>query len=65
MKIVFIIDQVYKHGGTEKGALGRYKQWLAMLSQAWPQAQFLFEKVKRESSYPVIVSLLIESTQLV
>ena len=59
-----VVNEAYVKS-TEKGAIGRYKQWLAMLSQAWPQAQFLFEKVKRESSYPVIVSLLIESTQLV
>ncbi|MFO1391721.1 MAG: tRNA-dihydrouridine synthase family protein [Agitococcus sp.] len=50
---------------TEKGALGRYKQWLAMLSQAWPQAQLLFEKVKRESSYANVVSLLRSSTLMI
>jgi tRNA-dihydrouridine synthase C len=36
---------------TEKGAIGRYKQWLAMLSQHWPQAKLLFELVKKETVY--------------
>ena len=43
---------------TEKGAIGRYKQWLAMLSQYWPQAKLLFELVKRENVYQNIVALV-------
>jgi hypothetical protein len=46
---------------TEKGAIGRYKQWLAMLSQYWPQAKLLFELVKRESLYQNIVALVLAS----
>lgn len=49
---------------TEKGAIGRYKQWLAMMSQAWPPAQLLFEKVKRETSYSNIIRLVNESRYL-
>jgi tRNA-dihydrouridine synthase C len=46
---------------TEKGAIGRYKQWLAMLSQHWPQAKLLFELVKKESLYQKIVALVLAS----
>ncbi len=35
---------------TERGAIGRYKQWLAMLSRRWPQAQKLFHDIKRRES---------------
>lgn len=32
---------------SEKGAVGRYKQWLGMLSLYWPQAAILFSQVRR------------------
>ncbi len=32
---------------SESGAVGRYKQWLAMLTAAYPQARQLFADVKR------------------
>ena len=33
---------------TEQGVVGRYKQWLAMLTQGWPEAKLLFEQIKKE-----------------
>jgi tRNA-dihydrouridine synthase C len=33
---------------TEQGVVGRYKQWLAMLTQGWPEAKLLFERIKKE-----------------
>lgn len=32
---------------TERGAIGRYKQWLAMLTKTWPEALVLFQTVKK------------------
>lgn len=32
---------------TERGAIGRYKQWLAMLVRDWPEARELFGRVKK------------------
>lgn len=32
---------------TERGAIGRYKQWLAMLTRQWPEAAVLFQKIKK------------------
>lgn len=31
---------------TERGAIGRYKQWLAMLTKNWPEALLLFQQIK-------------------
>ncbi|MDQ8037314.1 MAG: tRNA-dihydrouridine synthase [Pedobacter sp.] len=31
---------------TESGAIGRYKQWLAMLTRSWPEARALFAGIK-------------------
>lgn len=31
---------------TESGAIGRYKQWLAMLTRSWPEARALFGLIK-------------------
>lgn len=50
---------------TESGAVGRYKQWLAMLSQAWPPAKLLFDLVKKEKSYHRIQELLVQSDVLI
>ena len=32
---------------SERGAVGRYKQWLGMMSEAYPEAAALFAEVKR------------------
>lgn len=32
---------------SERGAIGRYKQWLAMLVRDWPEARELFGRVKK------------------
>jgi hypothetical protein len=36
---------------TEQGVVGRYKQWLAMLTQGWPEAKLLFEHWSKKSVY--------------
>ena len=46
---------------TENGAIGRYKQWLAMLALAWPQAKILFDAIKKERDYANIVDLVAAS----
>jgi tRNA-dihydrouridine synthase C len=32
---------------TDAGLVGRYKQWLGMLTQGYPQAQALWDHIKR------------------
>ena len=32
---------------TEVGMIGRYKQWLGMMSKAYPEAQALWNQVKK------------------
>ena len=47
--------------GTAKNdavMVGRYKQWLGMLSQGYPEAQCLWQIVKREKNLATIVKLL-------
>ena len=47
--------------GTAKNdavMVGRYKQWLGMLSQGYPEAQSLWQIVKREKNLATIVKLL-------
>ena len=46
---------------SEHGAIGRYKQWLAMLAQGWPQAKALFEVVKKEKSCERMQALVAQS----
>ncbi|HNI62842.1 MAG TPA: hypothetical protein PLF28_05195, partial [Agitococcus sp.] len=46
---------------TEAGAVGRYKQWLGMLLQAWPEAQTLFQQIKKERSYSQIYQIVQQS----
>ena len=46
---------------TEGGAVGRYKQWLAMLTQGYAEAGELFEKVKRVKQLAEIRALLNEN----
>lgn len=45
-------------GWTAAGAVGRYKQWLALLTQGYPEARPLFDQVKRlrlrEELYPLL-----------
>lgn len=43
--------------GTENGLVGRYKQWLAMTSTAYPEAIIQFQRVKREKRISDIVAL--------
>ncbi|MCG2901906.1 tRNA-dihydrouridine synthase C, partial [Escherichia coli] len=32
---------------TEVGMIGRYKQWLGMMTKAYPEAKSLWDEVKR------------------
>ncbi|WP_299221014.1 tRNA-dihydrouridine synthase [uncultured Psychrobacter sp.] len=43
--------------------VGRYKQWLGMLTKGYSEAQILWEKVKREKSKAAIIAALQLSTQ--
>lgn len=44
--------------------VGRYKQWLGMLTKGYSEAQILWENVKREKSKATIITALKSSTQL-
>lgn len=35
---------------TEIGMIGRYKQWLGMMTKAYPEAQELWTKVKKKNN---------------
>lgn len=45
-------------GWTERGAVGRYKQWLAMLTRSWPEARLLFAAVKRRQRLAEVEGVL-------
>ncbi len=44
--------------------VGRYKQWLGMLTKGYSEAQILWENVKREKSKATIIAALQSSTHL-
>lgn len=46
---------------TEHGAIGRYKQWLGLLTRTWPEAQPLFDQVKRMQHISAVRAALHES----
>lgn len=48
---------------TEIAMVGRYKQWLGMMSKAYPQAEQLWQSVKRLKSIDEIVEVLKISIQ--
>ncbi|MFZ5561564.1 MAG: tRNA dihydrouridine synthase [Pseudomonadota bacterium] len=52
------------HGSnwTERGAIGRYKQWLAMLAQAWPEARTLFDTIKKLQHFSEVQAALAASS---
>lgn len=43
---------------TDNMMVGRYKQWLGMLTQGYPEAQCLWDKVKRERQLESILEIL-------
>jgi tRNA-dihydrouridine synthase C len=43
---------------TERGAIGRYKQWLGMLTRRWPEAVVLFQRVKKSQSFAEVAAAL-------
>ncbi|MDF2446859.1 MAG: tRNA-dihydrouridine synthase [Moraxellaceae bacterium] len=43
---------------TERGAIGRYKQWLAMLTRDWPEAVTLFHQVKKLQRFTDVEAVL-------
>ena len=46
---------------TEIGMIGRYKQWLGMMTKAYPEAQELWAKVKKEKQLDDIINYLEQS----
>lgn len=45
---------------TERGAISRYKQWLAMLTRDWPEARELFARVKKLQRFDEVWPALIQ-----
>lgn len=43
---------------TERGAIGRYKQWLAMMTREWPEAVVLFQRVKKLQRFAEVEAAL-------
>jgi tRNA-dihydrouridine synthase C len=43
---------------TERGAIGRFKQWLAMLVRDWPEARALFGRVKQMQTFAEVREVL-------
>lgn len=43
---------------TEIGMVGRYKQWLGMMSKAYPEAKVLWDQIKRQKSLQEITQQL-------
>ncbi|MFU8926866.1 tRNA dihydrouridine synthase [Acinetobacter puyangensis] len=54
LQIAFLNGQ-YK---TEIGLIGRYKQWLGMMSKAYPEAQDLWQVVKKIKTMPELLNAL-------
>ncbi|MHA3055184.1 tRNA-dihydrouridine synthase C [Acinetobacter sp. ANC 4633] len=48
---------------TEIGMVGRYKQWLGMMSKAYPEAKQLWDEVKRIKILEDVIQQLQRSTQ--
>lgn len=48
---------------TEVILVGRYKQWLAMLTKGYSEAQILWDKIKREKNKAAIIKALHHSVQ--
>lgn len=48
---------------TEVILVGRYKQWLAMLTKGYVEAQILWNSIKREKNKAVIISALRDSVR--
>ena len=46
---------------SERGAVGRYKQWLAMMVRDWPEARELFTRVKRLQRFEEVRAALLAS----
>ncbi|WP_227430889.1 tRNA dihydrouridine synthase [Psychrobacter sp. I-STPA6b] len=43
---------------NDKVLIGRYKQWLGMLSKGYPEAHILWEQIKREKQLKYIIDIL-------
>ncbi len=50
------------HYKTEIGLIGRYKQWLDMMTRAYPEAEHLWQQVKKIKSMPELLFILENST---
>ncbi|MGO2339769.1 MAG: tRNA dihydrouridine synthase [Psychrobacter sp.] len=51
------------HAKTEVILVGRYKQWLAMLTKGYGEAKVLWDSIKREKSKAAIISALLASVR--
>ena len=53
----------FLHGEAKNDIVlvGRYKQWLAMLTKGYPEAQHLFQEIKREQDKATIIHALQKS----
>lgn len=46
------------HYKTEIGLIGRYKQWLGMMTKAYPEAADLWQKIKKLKQMPDLLDIL-------
>lgn len=46
------------HYKTELGLIGRYKQWLGMMTRAYPEAQILWQEIKKIKHMPDLMHVL-------
>jgi tRNA-dihydrouridine synthase C len=45
---------------TERGAIGRYKQWLGMLTRCWPEAVILFSQIKKLQTWDEVMAIVMQ-----
>lgn len=58
----FLQASPLQENSTPAKLLGRYKQWLGMLTGGFAEAATLWEQVRREKSIPVVLEALAHST---
>ena len=56
------IDFLHGEAKNDIVLIGRYKQWLAMLTKGYPEAQALWQNIKREKDKATIIDALQNST---
>ena len=58
------IDFLHGEAKNDIVLIGRYKQWLAMLTKGYPEAQALWQDIKREKDKATIIHALQNSTHI-